>query len=230
MDKRINKIEQQLESVNNLNCDPNIIISELNERKKREYEVVIFNVPESNKPAGLDRSSDDTEQVTASIPADILNKIPDIKPRRLGKPIQGKTRPILLYTPSPAIAREILKINPDGDTGIKFKPSQTQKQQQHLNTLRAELNELNKDGDSKTIKYINGVPKIIDKPAFQAPKKKKKKQSKLTILYQNTRGLRTILHQFLTSTACFNGDIICASKTWLHSSISDGEIIDNSFK
>ncbi len=44
------------------------------------------------------------------------------------------------------------------------------------------------------------------------------------------RGLRTKLHQFITSSACFNGDIICASETWLHPSISDGEIIDNNFK
>lgn len=49
----------------------------------------------------------------------------------------------------------------------------------------------------------------------------------LIIHYQNTRGLRTKLKKFLTSSACFHGDIICVSETWLNSSIQDGEVIDN---
>nr|XP_036219177.1 uncharacterized protein LOC118681010 [Bactrocera oleae] len=175
MGNRIDKIEKQLQSISNLNGDPNFIISELNERMKRESEVVIYNVPESKKPAGLDRRNDNIEQVAALITEDLSNKIPDIKVRRLGKPVQGKTRPVLLYTPSPATAREVIKINPAGDTGIKFKPSLTHAQQQHLNMLRTELNELIKGGDNKrTIKYINGVPKIVDKPAFQTPREKNK--------------------------------------------------------
>lgn len=43
------------------------------------------------------------------------------------------------------------------------------------------------------------------------------------------RGLRTKLKQFLTTSACYHGDIICVSETWLNASIADGEIIDRTY-
>lgn len=175
LEKKINNIEKQLLSVKNCSPDHNVIISELNERKKRESEVIIVNVPESNKPAGVDRRQEDVEIIKTLIPPDLSNLLPDINLRRLGKPTHGKIRPVLLYTPSSKVARAIIKSKPATGTNIKFKFSLTQAQQQHLNTLRAELDELVKDGDTnKTIRYINGVPKIINKPNFRAPKEKYK--------------------------------------------------------
>lgn len=175
LDKRISNIESQIASTKNFKLDPDSIISELNERKKRESEVVILNVPESRKPVGTDRRQDDIEVVTKLIPNDLSDTIPDIKLRRLGKPAQGKNRSVLLYTPSPASARAILKSKPAGDTNIKFKASLTPAQQQHLTKLRSELDELIENGaTNKTIKYINGIPMIVDTQTFRAPKGKYK--------------------------------------------------------
>lgn len=166
LERRISNIENQIISVKELNIDPNRLIEELNERKKRESEVVILNVPESNKPVGTDRRQDDIELVTKIIPTRLATSMPDIKLRRLGKPTNGKTRPLLLYTPTPAVAKAILKAKPNKDmnNNIKFKASLTHTQQHHLNVLRLELEELTNNGETnKTIKYINGVPKIINK-------------------------------------------------------------------
>ncbi|XP_069967398.1 uncharacterized protein, partial [Bactrocera oleae] len=60
-------------------------------------------------------------------------------------------------------------------------------------------------------------------------RKIKTKKTKLNIYYQNTRGLRTKLKHFLTSSACCSSDIICISETWLNDSISSGEVTDNTF-
>ncbi|CAG5096684.1 Protein of unknown function [Cotesia congregata] len=161
LEKKITDIEKQLVSVKSGSADQNEIISELNERKKRESEVIIINVLESKKPPGVDRRQEDVEIIKTLIPPDISNLLPDIKLRRLGKPTQGKTRPVLLYTPSSKVARAIIKSKPATETNIKFKFSLTQAQQQHLSTLRAELDELAENEDiNETIKYINGVPKI----------------------------------------------------------------------
>lgn len=60
--------------------------------------------------------------------------------------------------------------------------------------------------------------------------KKSTKKHKLHVYYQNIRGLRTKLKNFLTSSACNTSDVICISESWLNSAISDCEVIDKSFK
>ena len=54
-------------------------------------------------------------------------------------------------------------------------------------------------------------------------------KTKFRIFYQNTRGLRTKLHNFLTSSACDTNDVICISESWLNANISDGEVMDNTY-
>lgn len=174
-DKRITDIENKLAIINKFPDDPNSVIAETNGRKKRESQAIILNIAESKKPVGVDRRQNDIDSVTAIIPEELSDIVPDIKLRRLGKPAQGKTRPVLLYAPTVTAARTILRSRPANNPDIRFKPSLTQAQQLHLGTLRTELVDLTQSGDNnKTIKYVNGVPKIVDKQNFRPSRNKNK--------------------------------------------------------
>ena len=127
-------VENKLTSLKYFPDDPNSVISEINERDKRESKVVILNVPESVKPVDADRRQDDIDKIAA-----------------------------------------ILKSQPADNSDIKFKPSLTQAQQLHLNAVRAELDQITQSGiTNKTIKYINGIPRIVNKPNFRPSKEKNK--------------------------------------------------------
>lgn len=175
LDKRVGDVENKLASLSECSIDSNNIIAEINERKKRETEVIVLNVPESTKPVGDDRRHDDHAKIAAVIPPEFKEIVPSLKLRRLGRPTAGKTRPLLINTSSATDARTLLKIKPISETNISFKPNLTKDQQNHLKTLRTELETLTVNGDNnKTIKYINGIPRIIDKNNFRTPKEKPK--------------------------------------------------------
>lgn len=170
LEKRISVVENKIKSGFDIAVSPDSIMSEIAERQKSESKVIVLNVPESKKSTGTDRLQDDREKLATLILQELSHALPKIKIRRLGKPAEGKTRPLLLDTPSPEEARMLLKAKPaDGSSSI-FKHYLTHAQQRQLNSLRAELRELENSGDqSKTIKFINGVPKIVDK-RFRLPK------------------------------------------------------------
>ena len=85
-------------------------------------------------------------------------------------------------------------------------------QREYLKTIRVELNNLILSGvTDKTIKFINGVPKIVTK----------KKLHWLKVYCQSVRGLRTTL---LQSTLNADYDIIILTETWLTKDIFTHEI------
>lgn len=53
--------------------------------------------------------------------------------------------------------------------------------------------------------------------------------NKLTIYYQNARGLRTKTKEFSRNLRMSNYDIIVLTETWLLSSITDSELIDDRY-
>lgn len=171
LESTISVVDNKLEVHNSLN--PEEIIRELNMRKKRESNVIILNATESKKGSGNDRLNDDKSLISTILPTELGN-ITEFKLKRLGKPSAGKNRPLLLETKSASIAKSILKSKParDTDPPIRFKPDLTKAQQNHLNSLRSQLDSLNKSGvTDKTIKYINGVPKIVTHNFREIPRK-----------------------------------------------------------
>ena len=91
-----------------------------------------------------------------------------------------------------------------GNNNILFKTDLTRLQQNHLK----EYQEL--------LKRLLVVTKM------------KEKKFKL-LYYQNTRSLRTKLNKFLFSSACCHCDVLCITESWLHTFISDGELVDNNY-
>lgn len=162
IEKRVDIIEAKISAQGESSSEN--IIAEINDRKRREKNVIVLNVPESRKLIGVDRLNDDRVSIASVIPVELSSGLlPKIALRRLGYPKEGKTRPLLLTTPSVLDAKSIIQCKRTNNDFI-FKNDQTLAQQKHLNTLRSELDNIVKSGDSnKTIKYFNGLPKIVDK-------------------------------------------------------------------
>lgn len=56
------------------------------------------------------------------------------------------------------------------------------------------------------------------------------KYDKLTVYYQNVRGLRTKTHTFYKNLTMSNYDIIILSETWLNNSVMSSELFENRYK
>lgn len=96
--KRVSVGESNLAIIGESSVDSNIIVSEINKHKRNETEVVAFNIPESDKPVGVDRLWDDHKKLTALILPELLAKLPDFKLRRLGHSAVSKNCPLLIKT------------------------------------------------------------------------------------------------------------------------------------
>lgn len=168
LDARISAVEDKLKSFDGCGSNTEEVILEMNERKKRSCNVIALNVPESTKTTGVERLNDDRVKMSGLFPEQLYELVPNFKLRRLGRPGVGKPRRLLIVTPSEECAKSIFRATPAKDSNVLFKRDQTPAQQVFLEGLRKELDTLVRNGDdSKTIKYIGGVPRIIDKSFFR---------------------------------------------------------------
>lgn len=174
LNDRITKFEDKIKSFTPQSTEDTII--ELNERKRREVNVVAFNITESKKVDGRDRLEEDRTQFASIIPPGMSIDVNSLKLRRIGRQIPGKTRPLLIETKSVSEAREIMRSKPNPSSRVVFKPDMTRAQQAYLKSLRTELDSLSLNGEcNKTIKYVNGTPRIVNKNFRQINGEKKTK-------------------------------------------------------
>lgn len=145
------------------NPDISQVINELQDRQSRESNVLIFNLEETNAADHLER----TRAVSAKL-FDVIHSIDDsidvsnIKFFRLGKYVEGRIRPLKVTLSSKADALTLLKNKKRISGNLRIRSDLTPMQQQHLRDLRTKLQDLNDGGGNKTIKYIKGVPQIVD--------------------------------------------------------------------
>lgn len=173
--KEVSELKKEVEKLkgNNQNNDySNIqnnlnnveIISELEERQKCAANIILTNIKESSAANRQNRIQDEQRAVK-----EILQKteiqITDFHLQRLGKYDPNKNRPIKILMPNKHLAVQILK-NRDkiNIPGVKLFSDQTKMQRNYYLSLKQKLEEFRKNGDdSKTIKYINNMPKIVEK-------------------------------------------------------------------
>ena len=161
----VNKLSSN--HTNNIHFKADVLIQELNERKKRETRVMVYNIPESTKPEIANKIQDDIQAISQEISEEIKEAV-NLKVTRIGRQASGKSRPIIMDVGNTALARSIINTKPKTNSIVRFKHDLTSGQRIHLSKLREELEELNSKGDNnKTIKYINGVPQIVEKRNFQ---------------------------------------------------------------
>lgn len=164
LEERVNTIELK---VNNPDCEissSESVISEILDRNRRTKNVVVFNLPESQKLNGFDRLNDDRASIAEVISSDFSDSLKNFKLRRIGRPKAGKIRPLRIETACESDAKLLLKTKTSFESKIRFSSDQTPAQQLQLKHRRSELDTLVQDGiTNKTIKYINGCPQIVNK-------------------------------------------------------------------
>lgn len=138
------------------------IIREIQERKKRECNIIIFGIPEQTSSNTHERIlNDETEviNIISSITKDITNPK---KIFRIGKYNPEKTRRIKVCFEKSDPAMILLRNKDKIPNNIKLFSDQTPSQQKFFQRVKSELTQRTNNGEKDlTIKYINGVPSII---------------------------------------------------------------------
>jgi hypothetical protein len=163
------KIEQKISELQNVNLSSlqfEEVTSEAVERMIRAKNVIIYGVPESSGTAEQGQTKDAAEIrkiISAITPEAIPQKI-----IRIGKPNSSNTRLLKVSLSNDLIAKEVLRnknklINSDLPRSISISDDKTPKQLEYLKNLRTEL-QLRRDNgeDNITIKYVKGIPSIIE--------------------------------------------------------------------
>ncbi|KAG7211694.1 hypothetical protein KM043_010944 [Ampulex compressa] len=144
--------------------DVNECIAELGQRNKRAKHIIIHGAPESTETTAEAIRKHD--QLTAlNVIRQILPEDYTVRTMRLGKRTNQSPRLLRVIFGSADEARSILK-NKGRYTGpYKITDDKTPMELAYLSRLRSQLGDLNSNGGPKsTIKYINGVPKIVNLP------------------------------------------------------------------
>lgn len=143
---------------------PSDIINEVQERLTRDKNIIISGLTESSSANINDKREHDRAEVAKIIqkayPEETAPKV--VKMYRLGKVTASKPRLIKVGFESPLVPKTILK-NRTQIENVKIYSDQTPYQQKFMKDLKEDLRRRIENGEKDlTIKYINGVPKIIE--------------------------------------------------------------------
>ena len=133
------------------------------DRTNRKRNVIMYGVTESQYKSAEKRKESDFKLVK-----DTLNSICELSDDcivsifRLGKFEADKKRPIKIILDNPQTALNLLKNKRVNKTDFNISSDMTVLERNELKNLRTELETLNKDEIVKTIKFVNGHPKIVD--------------------------------------------------------------------
>lgn len=173
------KVETLSASVQNtsINCagsstfaDTDSLLREIGDREKRSCNLMVFGVPESSSADLQRRIADDTshiEVMMAKLGVDIIAR----KVLRVGK-LGVKPRPLKLILSSREDVFRCLKNKKKlQNSDLRINSDLTELQRTHLRGLRQQLRDRIDGGEKDvTIRYVDGVPKII-KTSSSAAKK-----------------------------------------------------------
>lgn len=143
-------------------------IEELVDRERRSYNLIFYNLDEPIVNQENARNDNDLAR-------DILNSLipctANVTTLRLGKKQHGIARPLRITLRSKQDVITALRNKTKYTGPVKIYQDQTPKQRKYLKNLQIHLKELKEAGDqSKTIRYINGIPRIVQ--ASQGSKSK----------------------------------------------------------
>lgn len=147
-------------------CDDEALIREINERTNRANNIIIYGLTELAEGSAEEKQDHDKNEVLSVIRS-IMDNVPAPKKIiRLGKLNPTKNRPLKIYFDCSQIPKQLMKnkgkiTNKD----IKIYADLTPTQQNNLKLLRQDLCNRQENGETDiTIKYVNGVPKIVAVP------------------------------------------------------------------
>lgn len=139
-------------------------VQEMLERGARASNLLLFGMKESEGRNREERSKHEKEAVRRVIGgiSEGFN-VESVKIFRLGKYSEGKLRPIKVSFSTREEAIRVLrqKSKLSGTDSVYIKADMTLAQRQYLKQLLAELEERRKQEHDLVLRYINGVPKIV---------------------------------------------------------------------
>lgn len=171
IEEKINSALPPIGSVATAGTAPEDIIAELNERRRRAQNVLVYNVPEKRSPDTKARISHDRtlmEKLIQGLSQDIDSKA--VKVLRLGRQNKDKVRPVKLVfcndnearAFSEHFSKETVVALDEAFVDISISRDKTLQERQHLMKLRSELNTRTGNGEKNlTIKYRNGIPQVV---------------------------------------------------------------------
>lgn len=142
------------------------MISEINERNLRASNVIIYNIDESPAVEPQVRSQHDLTKINEILIKIVDNPPEPVKAFRLGRPTQGKIRPLKVVFKNRYEALEVLKHKRSlpNSSGVKINNDLTIMQRDYLKSLKEKLEaEASQGNTNLSIKYIKGIPTIIKK-------------------------------------------------------------------
>ncbi|KAL3282717.1 hypothetical protein HHI36_005889 [Cryptolaemus montrouzieri] len=146
------------------------IIGEMLERKRRETNIIVANIEDSKAGSAVERKTENTEFVTATLAKLNLNS-DNTQELRIGKYKQASNRLLKVILGSRDEVVNVLKNKKNLAPGINVFPDQTEKQRKFFKDIKSKLGEMQAEGGfSKTIRFINGTPTIVDKIRQQQQK------------------------------------------------------------
>lgn len=146
---------------NAVNLD--MVINEIEDRKNRSRNVIMYGLPESSSTSPEDRKLHDKLSVSNTL-ASLPIQAPEIVSSfRLGKPpSNGQPRPLKVVLSNKHGAVTVLKNKSKLPKTISIQSDMTPYQRDQLKKLRDELaDRVDKGEKDLTIKYINKVPRIV---------------------------------------------------------------------
>ena len=175
LNQALNDLDNRVAALENNNVNPappqqpidiNNLAYELQDRLARSRNIILYGIVEVQGTSQVN----DTEQA-----ASILSRIPGIDlsnvvVRRLGKFVAGgKPRPLLIRLISADEVRRVLRNRHCLPQGISASSDKTSSEREYLKAIIDEVtrhNETNPN-NKKKIRYINGVPTIVDDTSRQ---------------------------------------------------------------
>ncbi|KAJ8982416.1 hypothetical protein NQ317_017218 [Molorchus minor] len=194
LDSEVDRLKHEVELLKNQNNSANIetMFMEINERMIRSNNLMIYNVPESTSNILDEKIIDDNLAVN-----DILKNL-------------------VLQNDSVQVQKVLVKLALKSKTKLyatNFRISQdhTKTQQNQYKTAKTELKTREDNGEQGlTIKYINGVPKVVHKRQTYT---KKPLATPLLVYCQNAGGIRTKLKDLKLAISSSIYDIIILCET-----------------
>lgn len=175
MEKRVEQIEQEVHTLRSAKPETNTIetvLEETADRSRRAFNVLLHGAPESNSKMSATRIKHDNDLATKLIEKFLQSAGPHpFKTLRLGGVSSKKPRPLRIIFEKVADVAEIIKnfskeVLDQSLANVSISRDRTPIERKFLNDLRAELrNRVDAGERNLTIRYRNGVPRIVSAPS-----------------------------------------------------------------
>ena len=144
----------------NDNLSAEELITEVEERNRRAYNLILFNLSESDEETDVKRNENDTSRAGQTIFSGEHEKIKIMSCCRLGKYNNEKIRPLRISFENPQYATETLRKYIRKEK-LYLNRDLTRRQQNQCYMIRTEFKNRREQGEDDIIlKYSNGIPKI----------------------------------------------------------------------